>query len=191
MKTQIKFWILIAVIAAASAGYLLLVFVPVKSKIDQAQAETLQTEQEIDFAVLRIRQIPEMRHLRDQSWRAVEDLRKRLIAPDSISSAMSRMNRLSARHHVKIKTMNFSTDSLLAKIRASGSSESFELPVLFEFEGRFLDIGMLLEQIQRLPFIISFTDFNMVSQDKSDQVRLDARASVRIMGTKNINYDKR
>ena len=82
--------------------------------------------------------------------------------------------------------MNFSTDSLLAKTRLADSGESFELPVLFEFEGRFLDIGMMLEKANRLPFIISFTDFKMVPQNKSDHVRLDARASVRIAGTKQI-----
>ena len=186
MKSNIKFWILITVITAVSAAYFLFVFLPVKKEIDQMQAETVQTDQEIDFAIRRIRQIPDMRDRRDQSARTVENLRKRLISPNAISSAMSQLNRLTAVYQVKIKTMNFSTDSLLAKTRLAGSGESFELPVLFEFEGRFLDIGMMLEKVNRLPFIISFTDFKMVPQNKSDHVKLDARASIRIAGTKQL-----
>jgi Tfp pilus assembly protein PilO len=193
MKSQIKFWILLAFSAAFIAVYFLFGFAPMKMKIDQANASMTRTEQEIDASIQRIRQIPGMRKLRDQSLLTVENLRTRIIVSDSISSAMSRLNRLCAEYQVKIITMNFSTDSLLYKSRASGTApnESFELPILFEFEGRFLDVGMMIEHVNRLPFMISFSDFSISTQEKSDKLKMDARASIRISSSHNEQTTKR
>lgn len=193
MKSQIKFWVLLAFSAVLITGYFFFGFLPMKSKIDRANADMIQTELEINGSILRIQQIPRMRNLRDQSGMAVEGLRKRILVPDSISSAMSQLNRLCAEYKVKIITMNVSTDSLLDKSRALGTSsyESFELPILFEFEGRFLDVGMMMDRVHRLPFMISFTDFNISTQEKSDKLKFDARAIVRVTASLNEPTFKR
>lgn len=193
MKSQIKFWMLITVITAFLALYFLFVFIPMKKKIDRAQTGIAQTEQEINTSILRIRQIPDMRARRDEFKRAVDELGKRLLVPDSISSAMNQLNRLCALYQVKLNSMNFSTDSLLAKSRASGSASnaSFELPILMELEGRYLDIGLTVEHLHRLPFVISFTDFNITSQNKTDKLKIEARACVRIAASGNLQTVKR
>lgn len=193
MTSKIKFWILIAVMTAIVALYFLFVFIPMKKKIDQAQADITRTEQEINASILRIRQIPEMRTRRDEFKRTVDVLRRRLLAPDSISTAMDHMSRLCAAYQIKIISMNFSTDSLLAKSRAPGpaSNASFELPILMELEGRYLDIGLTVEQLHRLPFVVSFTDFNMTSLNKSDKLKIEARACVRIAAPSRLQTAKR
>lgn len=193
MKSQTKFWILLGFTAALITGYFLFGFLPMKMKIDQANASMTRTEQEINASIQRIRQIPAMRDLRDESRLTVENLQKRIVVPDSITSAMSRLKSLCAEHQVKIIAMNFSTDSLLYKSRVSGAapSESFELPILFELEGRFLDVGMMMEHVNRLPFTIGFTDFNMSTQEKSDKLNMEARASIRVSPLRNEQTAKR
>ena len=193
MKNQVKFWILLGVIGTVIGVYIIFILMPIQKAIADTQSSITQTEREIGLSILRIRQIPEMRRHRDRLKSGVESLQKRILPPDSISSAMSQLKQVSAQYGVTISTMNFSTDSLLSKSRSveAGSNESFELPVLFEFEGRFLDIGMMIEHIHRLSFIISFTDFRMSSLDKSDKVKLEARACVRVAASMHVQKTAR
>lgn len=193
MKSQLKFWILVGSIAVLTACYALFIFLPAKNHIGITQDNIARTEKEIDQSIQRIRQTPELRKERDRIKATVDVLRDRILRPDSISSAVRQLNKLCSTFQVKLNMINFSTDSLMAKSRASGSGayESFELPVLLEFEGRFLDIGMMMEQTNRLPFIISFTDFSLATQEKSDKLKCETRGCVRIAASKNSQITSR
>jgi Tfp pilus assembly protein PilO len=145
----------------------------------------------MDESISNIRRIPVLLARRDQSRTAVEKLRQKILIPDSISQAVSQFNRLCESYKIKLRSVNFSTDTLLIKNREAGSNESFDLPVLLEFEGRYLDAGMLMERSGDLGFIINFTDFNVTAQERSEKLKFQIRACLRVAVSRNVNGVRR
>lgn len=191
MKSQIKLWSLLAAATVIAAGYIVLGFIPMRSGVERVSEAIANTEKEMDESISNIRRIPVLLARRDQSRTAVEKLRQKILIPDSISQAVSQFNRLCESYKIKLRSVNFSTDTLLIKNREAGSNESFDLPVLLEFEGRYLDAGMLMERSGDLGFIINFTDFNVTAQERSEKLKFQIRACLRVAVSRNVNGVRR
>jgi len=187
MKSQFKFWTTIALALAIAVGYFFLGFRPFQKSAEAMRAGIAQTEGEINEANQRIRLIPDTRKQRDASKVRLNKLKGLILPPDSISQAMSRLNRLAKQYQVRLTKINFSTDSLLVRSRTAASAQaaSFELPILMEFEGYFLDFGTLMDHLHRLPFAIGFTDFSILTQEKSEKLKFFVRAWIRVDVQKN------
>lgn len=187
MKSQIKFWIAVAITLGIIAGYTFLGFMPLKKNIDATEKDMHRTELEIEQIAQRIKSIPDMRKQHAQLTRRVASLKKMVLDPDSISSSMNQLNMLCKQFQVQLNSIDFSTDSLLARSRdaANVSSQSFELPLVLEFQGMFLDFGILMDHLNRLPFVICFTDFNLAAQEKTEKIKFSVRAWIRISTRKN------
>lgn len=186
MKSFIKFWILAGLILTVVAGWTVFGFTALHGHIQSAELAIKKTDKDIHDATQRIKLLPALREQLKQNRGDVDELRKRILKPDSISQAMSQLHRLCKQFQVDLKVINFSTDSLLAHVQSTnGNSSSFELPILMEFEGFFLDYGLLIDNLDQLNYAINFTDCRIVTQENSGKLLIQARAWVRIASKTN------
>ncbi|MBX7152761.1 hypothetical protein K1X84_14110 [bacterium] len=181
MKNLIKFWILAGLILTLVAGWAVFGFTMLRGNIQSAELAIKNTNTDIAEATHRIKLIPAKREQLEKNREDVEELKKMILKPDSISAAMAQLHRLCKQFQVDLKVINFSTDSLLAHAQSSdGNSNSFELPILMEFDGAFLDYGLLIDNLDKLHYAINFTDLRIAAQEKSDKLLIQARAWIRI-----------
>ncbi len=181
MTAQSKFWILAACFFSALVVWTWFGLLSVRTAARQTDDDIHKIERSIERSFAEIRMIPDVQRDRQRvEWR-VRNLRNRVLAIDSISPAMTQLNELAQQFQMRLRTIDFSTDTLLSLSRLyAGSSESFELPLLLEIEGRYLDFGLFVEGLPKLPFAIVVTDFRMQASGRKNTLIIEARAKVRI-----------
>jgi Tfp pilus assembly protein PilO len=186
MKSQITFFALGITVMCLGLFWIWLVFININGRISDEENEIKKTKKQIEEASNRVRAIPPMTKKLQEMKNEVVELRNQIIPSDSISQAMKALSDLANQFQVKIKVINFSMDSLLTYMdKASKSAEgSFSLPVLFRMEGAYLDFGMFLDNMNRFPYYINFTDIKIEPLNNGYKLNIQVRSWIRIAQSK-------
>lgn len=98
----------------------------------------------------KIKRIPDVWRSLDSIEREIKGLKARLVDRDSLAHVLDMISQLAAKFDIRIRSASFAVDSLTAD---PGGRQSVKLPVVLELSGRFLDFGMFVEHLDRLPFV--------------------------------------
>lgn len=175
-----------AMLILAVAAWYLALFQPVQVKISRIEAEMAQNRDSLNAVQQYTAQEKRFMVLAEQAKQEISDWEARLPSRDSIVVLARTLMDYAAEHQVRLVSIKPSLYELYALEKAGAPVTGrfvMQLPLKFQLQGRYLDLGKMLEDVDRLPFRMTVSDLQLAStgsQSAEVDIGLDVYLYVRL-----------